>query len=423
MSLQPDKTVSQQPQTASKKSESRLKYAFARNPALRTLDRKVLDEGLRMHWRFFSEDDKMFGSLSIRGGYVAHNFGTWRKDISSSSPKDILNLKQYLAIKVLAFWEKNPNPAWIPGAKEEQAFVDAYENMVKNVQGIPAEETDNYSAYMEHRLRLATSTDGGKALGPLLHEVLSNKVSNSEMRIAAELKFQAAKALHPERYVNTDDNSDMNVEHSRKKRKASKEVTAKSLDGRSFALLVNRSSSKRKRISGDEDEDGLEMEGNSNDGDDSIKKHGSYTIDDKPLQDGKSQSQSSSKQNIESRVMGADKHLTNELPPSKRRSLMVVEDYTEASEEDDKKTSVPLDTRISARTSGLGTDSFGTRTSGLRTSRLRTFDTGNPNTQSSESRTLQDPRKFKLSDFTTPLALLGKPNKKRKMTDEAEVER
>ncbi|TGO72548.1 hypothetical protein BELL_0442g00050 [Botrytis elliptica] len=391
MSLQPDKTVSQQPQTASKKSESRLKYAFARNPALRTLDRKVLDEGLRMHWRFFSEDDKMFGSLSIRGGYVAHNFGTWRKDISSSSPKDILNLKQYLAIKVLAFWEKNPNPAWIPGAKEEQAFVDAYENMVKNVQGIPAEETDNYSAYMEHRLRLATSTDGGKALGPLLHEVLSNKVSNSEMRIAA-------------------------------KRKASKEVTAKSLDGRSFALLVNRSSSKRKRISGDEDEDGLEMEGNSNDGDDSIKKHGSYTIDDKPLQDGKSQSQSSSKQNIESRVMGADKHLTNGLPPSKRRSLMVVEDYTEASEEDDEKTSVPLDTRISARTSGLGTDSFGTRTSGLRTSRLRTFDTGNPNTQSSESRTLQDPRKFKLSDFTTPLALLGKPNKKRKMTDEAEVE-
>lgn len=237
-----------------------------------------------------------------------------------------------------------------------------------------------------------------------------------------ELKFQAAKALHPERYVNTDDNSDMNVEHSRKKRKTSKEVTAKSLDGRSFALLLNRSSSKRKRISGDEDEDGLGMEGNSNDGDDSIKKHGSYTIDDKPLQDGKSQSQSSSKQNIGSGAMGADKHLTNELPPSKRRSLMVVEDYTEASEEDDEKTSVPLDTRISARTSDLGTDSFGTRTSGLRTSRLRTFDTGNPNTRSSESRTLQDPRKFKLSDFTTPLALLGKPNKKRKMTDEAEVE-
>ncbi|KAF7888564.1 uncharacterized protein EAF02_003105 [Botrytis sinoallii] len=377
MSLQPDKTVSQQPQTTSKKSESRLKYAFAQNTALRALDRKVLEEGLRMQWKFFSEDDKMFGSLSIRGGYVAHNIGTW---------------------------------PWIPGAKEEQAFVDAYENMVKNVQGIPAEEIDNYSAYMEHRLRLATSIDGGKTLGPLLHEVLSNKVSNPEMRIAAteikELKFQAAKALHPERYVNTNANDDMNVEHSRKKRKTSKEVTAKSLDGRSFALLAT----KTKTV--------WEWRETAMMGTILLKKHGSYTVDAKPLQDGKSQSQSSSKQNIESRAMGADKHLTNELPPSKRRSLMVVEDYTKASEEGDEKTSVPFDTRISARTPDLGTASFGTRTSGLRTSRLRTsilviltLEALNP-----------APFRIPLSDFTKPLALLGKPNKKRTMTDEAEVE-
>lgn len=121
MSLQPDQTVSQEPQTASKKAESRLKYALAQNAALRTLDRKVLDEGLRMQWKFFSEDDKMFGSLNIRGGYVAHNFGTWRKDISSSSPKDILNLKQYLAIKVLAFWEVSS--AWHRDTEKTQANI------------------------------------------------------------------------------------------------------------------------------------------------------------------------------------------------------------------------------------------------------------------------------------------------------------
>ncbi|TGO66002.1 hypothetical protein BOTNAR_0070g00020 [Botryotinia narcissicola] len=323
-----------------RKGRLKLKYAYSQNAILRTLDRKVLDKGLQTQWKFFSEDDVMFGSLSIRGGHVAYDMLTWRKDISSSSPKDILNLKQCLAEKALSFWEKNPDPAWIPGAKEEQAFVEAYENMVKIIQGVPTEEADKYSAYMEHRLRLATPTDGGKTHGPLLHEVLSNKISNPGMRIAAELKFQAAQALHPERYAKLDANHHLDVDYSRKKEgRNSKVVTAKSLVGRSLALLVNKSLGKRKRISGDEEE---------------------------------------------------DKHLTNKLPPGKRR-----------------KTFDPDGTRISARTSGL------------RTSQLCTFDTGNPNTRSSKSRALHDPPKFELSNFTTPLALLTNSNMRRKVTDES----
>lgn len=39
--------------------------------------------------------------------------------------------------------------------------------MVKVMQDTPAEEADKYSTYMEHRLRLATSNDGGKTLGPV----------------------------------------------------------------------------------------------------------------------------------------------------------------------------------------------------------------------------------------------------------------
>ncbi|TGO18586.1 hypothetical protein BTUL_0009g01060 [Botrytis tulipae] len=289
MDSQPDGITSREPQTASKKSESKLRYAYTQNTVLRTLDQKILDKGLQTQWKFFSEDDVMFGPLSIRGGYVAHDMFTWRKDISSSSPKDILNLKQCLAEKALSFWEKTPDPAWIPGAKEEQVFVEVYENMVKIIQGVPTEDADKYSAYMEHRLRLATSTDGGKTLGPLLHEVLSNKVSNPGMRIAAtesqELKFQAAQALHPERYAKLDANHDVDVDYSRKKEgRNSKIVTAKRLDGRSFALLVNKSLGKRKRLSGDEEE---------------------------------------------------DKHLTNKLPPGKRRRIMVSESDSDVSGEGD----------------------------------------------------------------------------------------
>ncbi|KAF7953870.1 uncharacterized protein EAE97_001269 [Botrytis byssoidea] len=277
MNLHPDGKASRESQTALERAESKLKYAYSQNTVLRTLDRKVLDKGLQAQWNFFSEDDVMFGSLSIRGGYVAHDMLTRRKDISSSSPKDILNLKQCLAEKALSFWEKIPDPAWIPSAKEEQAFVEAYENMVKIVQGVRTEEADNYSAYMEHRLRLATSTDGGKTLGPLLLEVLSNKVGNPGMRIAAELKFQAAQALHPERYAKLDANDELDVDYSRKKEgRNSKVVTAKSLIGRSLALLVNKSLGKRKRLSGDEEE---------------------------------------------------DKHLTNKLPPGRRRKIMVSDNF------------------------------------------------------------------------------------------------
>ncbi|KAF7902413.1 hypothetical protein EAF00_002316 [Botryotinia globosa] len=321
MNLHPDGMASREPQTASERAEIKIKYAYTQNTALRTLDRKVLDKGLQTQWKFFSEDDVMFGSLSIRGGYVAHDMFTWRKDISSSSPKDILNLKQCLAEKALRFWElqKTPDPACIPGAKEEQAFVEAYENMVEIIQRVLTEEADKYSAYMEHRLRLATSTDGGKTLGPLLHKVLSKKVSNHGMRIAAvsppefspvqmtqaesqELKFQAAQALHPERYAKLDTNHDLDVGYSRKKEgRNSNVVTAKSLVGRSLAL----------RIGG--------------------------------------------------------------------RRL---------------KTCDPVDTCISARTSGLGTTTFGTRASGLRTSRLRTFDTG--------SLTLEA---LNLAPFTIPRSL------------------
>lgn len=62
--------------------------------------------------------------------------------------------------------------------------------MVKAIQGIPAEEADNYAAYMEHRLRLATSTDGGKTLGPVslervnqdLTAILIKQISSFYMR-------------------------------------------------------------------------------------------------------------------------------------------------------------------------------------------------------------------------------------------------
>ncbi|KAF5868668.1 uncharacterized protein Bfra_012316 [Botrytis fragariae] len=247
--------ASQKPQTASNKSESESKYAFTQKIVLRTLDRKILDEGLRKQWKFFSEDDKMFGSLNIRGGYIAHDMCIWRKYISSSSPKDVLNLKQCLAEKAWRFWEKNPDPVWIPGAKEEEAFVEAYENMVKIIQGIPAEETDNYCAYIEHRLRLATSTEGGEILGPVLHEVLSNKVSNPEMRLAA------------------------------KKRKSSKEVKAKSLDARSFTLLKKQSLGKRKRLTGDGDDDGMDLVNNSSDRNIITTAAGTSTVYSKPLED------------------------------------------------------------------------------------------------------------------------------------------
>ncbi|TGO28921.1 hypothetical protein BPAE_0021g00460 [Botrytis paeoniae] len=297
MNPQPGGMASQEPQTASNKSESKSKYAFTQNAVLRTLDRKILDEGLRKQWRFFSEDDTMFGSLDIRGGYVAHD------------------------------------PAWIPGAKEEQAFGEAYENMVKIIQGICAEDADNFSAYMEHRLRLATSTNGGKTLGPLLDEVLSNEVSNPEMRIAAvsppsfslvqmtkteikELKFQAAQALHPERYAKLDANDDTDINYSRnEERKNSKEVTAKSLDGRSFALLVNNSLGKRKRLSGDEDDDDMEIVKNSNDGNVITATADTSTVHSKPLEDETFKSQSVSKEYIAPRAMRADTHLTNKFPP------------------------------------------------------------------------------------------------------------
>lgn len=105
MNLHPDGMASREPQIASEKSESKLNYAYAQNTVLRTLDRKVLEKGLRTQWKFFSEDDVMFGSLNIRGGYVGHDMCTWRKDISSSGPKDILNLKEFLAEKTLHFWE------------------------------------------------------------------------------------------------------------------------------------------------------------------------------------------------------------------------------------------------------------------------------------------------------------------------------
>ncbi|TGO39914.1 hypothetical protein BHYA_0045g00070 [Botrytis hyacinthi] len=431
MNLHPDGMASREPQTASEKSESKLKYAYAQNTVLRTLDQKVLDKGLRTRWKFFSEDDVMFGSLSIRGGYVVHDMCTWRKDISSSSPKDILNLKQCLAEKALHFWEKNPDRAGIPGAKEEQAFVEAYENMVKIIQGMPAEEADRYSAYMEHRLRLAMSTDGGKTLGPLLHEVLSNKVSNPEMRTAAtesqELKFHAAKALYPERYVNTDANDNMNVDYSReKKRKNSKEVTAKSLDGRSFALLVNNSLGKRKRLSGDEDDDDMKMEGTSNDRNVTTSIADNTAVHSELLKDQTFKSQSIPEENIAARAMRADTRSTIELPPLQEKKKIYgwmtpgkIENNTEIPDKVGTKTCIPSGTRISARTSGLGTTTFGTRTSGLRTSRLCTFDTGNFNTRSSKSRALHDPSKFEFSNSTTPLALPSNPNKRRKVTDES----
>ncbi|TGO81903.1 hypothetical protein BPOR_0977g00020 [Botrytis porri] len=390
MEPQPKNLASQKPQTASNKSESKSKYAFTQNTVLSALDRTLLEKGLRKQWKFFSEDDKMFGSLDVRGGYIAHDMCTWRKDISSSSPKDILNLKQCLAGKALRFWEKNPDPEWIPGAKEEQAFVEAYDNMVKIIQGIPAEKADNYSAYMEHRLRLATSTDGGEILGPLLHEVLSNKVSNPEMRFAA---YQAAKALHPENNVNIDPKDDINVDYSQsEKRKNSKKVTTKSLDGRNFALLVNNSSGKRKRLSGDEDNDDVETAKNRNDGNVVNATAGISTVHSKPLEDETFKSQSIPKEEIAG--VGT-------------------------------KTNIPFSLRGPAYTSVLGTETFGT---GLRTSRLRTFDTGGSsttrksNTQKSNNAILDNSPKFELSDLTTPLSLLSKPNKRRKVTDEDKVE-
>ncbi|TGO45187.1 hypothetical protein BCON_0414g00020 [Botryotinia convoluta] len=349
MNLQPNGLAPQKPQTASNKSESESEYAFTQNTVLSTVNRKVLDEGLRKQWKFFSEDDKI--------------------------PKDILNLKQYLAAKVLRFWEKNPEPAWIPGAKEEQAFVEAYENMVKIIQGIPAEEADNYSAYMEHRLRLATSTDGGKTLGPLLHEVLSNKVSNPEMKIAA---FQAAQALHPERYINTDANDDMDVEHSRnEERKNSKKVTAKSLDGRSFALLVNKSLGKRKRLTGDGDDDDMDMVNNSSDGNVITAAAGTSTAHLKPLEDETFKYQSIPEENIAARAMRVDTRLLIKVPPPQKKKK-VYSWMTPEKVENDTETS----------------NKVGTKTS----------------------------TEFELSDFTTPLTLLSKPNKTRKMTDEDNIE-
>ncbi|KAK6612082.1 hypothetical protein H4I96_01295 [Botrytis cinerea] len=413
MNPQPDGLASQEPQTASNKSASESEYVFTQTSVLSTLDRKVLNKGLRTQWRFFSEDDKMFGSLDIRGGYVAHDMGTWRQNVSSSSPKDILNLKRSLAAKVFHFWEKNPDPAWIPGAKEEQAFVEAYENMVKVMQDTPAEEADKYSTYMEHRLRLATSNDGGKTLGPLLHEVLSNKVSNPEMEIAAELKFQAAQALYPETYVKLDAKSSMDVDYSQNETwKNSSKVAVRSLDGRSLALFTNQSLGKRKRTSVDEDDGDMKLEGNGSNKSLNTVTAGSSGVHTKPLQDWKSQFQSILKQDIENWTVRADKHLAKQSQLFQKRKKLYSwmkpgkDEYdTEASEKGDAETSTP----------------FGTQTSGLRTSRLRTFDAGKLNTRSPRICAWDNYPEFELSDFTTPLTLLSQPNKRRKMT-EAEVE-
>ncbi|KAM0128228.1 hypothetical protein ACHAP3_008449 [Botrytis cinerea] len=431
MNPQPDGLASQEPQTASNKSASESEYAFTQTSVLSTLDRKVLNKGLRTQWRFFSEDDKMFGSLDIRGGYVAHDMGTWRQNVSSSSPKDILNLKRSLAAKVFHFWEKNPDPAWIPGAKEEQAFVEAYENMVKLMQDTPAEEADKYSTYMEHRLRLATSNDGGKTLGPLLHEVLSNKVSNPEMKIAAvspplifslvqmtqteikELKFQAAQALHPETFVKLDAKNSIDVDYSQNETwKNSSKVAVRGLDGRSLALLTNQSLGKRKRTSVDEDDGDMKLEGNGSNGSLNTVTAGSSGVHTKPLQYWKSQFQSILKQDIENWTVRTDKHLakTSQLFQKRKKLYSWMkpgkDEYdTEASEKGDAETSIP----------------FGTRTSGLRASRLPTFDAGKFNTRSPRICTLDNYPEFELSDFTTPLTLLSQPNKRRKMT-EAEVE-
>ncbi|TEY71213.1 hypothetical protein BOTCAL_0098g00020 [Botryotinia calthae] len=394
MNPQPDDLASQEPQTASNNSESESDNAFTQTSVLSTLDRKVLDEDLRTQWKIFSEDDKTFGSLDIKGGYVAHDMGTWRQNVSSCSPKDILSLKRTLAAKVFHFWEKNPDPAWIPGAKEEQAFTEAYENMVKTMQGIPAEQADKYSAYMEHRLRLATSTDDGKTLGPLLHEVLSNKVINPEMRTAA---FQVAKALHPERYVKLDDNDGMEVDHSQNENwKNSSKVAVRSLDGRSLPLLIKQSLGKRKTFSGDKDDEDMNMEGKRNNGSLNTVTAGSSGFHAKPLQDWNSRLQSILKQDIETRAIRAAKHLAKKSQPFQKRKKL----YSWMKPERDEHE---------------------TETSGLRTSRLRTFDTGKSYTRYPRICTLHNFPEFELSDFTAPLTLLSQPNKRRKMT-EAEVE-
>lgn len=243
-----------------------------------------------------------------------------------------------------------------------------------------------------------------------------------------EFKLQAARALHPERYVSTNANDSMNADYSRNEKwKNSKEVTAKSLDGRSFAILVNNSLGKRKRLSGDEDDDDMKMKGTSNDKNVTTSIADTTAGHSKPLEDETFKSQSIPKENIAARANISDTQSTTGMPPPQKRKIHScmtpgkADNDTEIPDKVGRKTSVPSDTRISARTSGLGTATFGTRATGLRTSRLRTFDTRSPNTRSSNARTLQDPPKLDLSNSTTPLTSLNNSNKRRKVTDESKV--
>ncbi|KAF7857021.1 hypothetical protein EAF04_009781 [Stromatinia cepivora] len=160
---------------------------------------------------------RIFVSLEIRGAYTVNAMGILRGDLSSFHPKASHTLKRTLAKQALQRWEQSLAPAWIPGAKEERAFVKSYEDMVRSLQHAPAEEVDNYFAYIKHRLRLATSNDGGKTLGPLLSEVFSGRESNPKMENIAtdikKLKLRDAQVLDPERYGKLDTNFSIDADN------------------------------------------------------------------------------------------------------------------------------------------------------------------------------------------------------------------
>ncbi|KAJ8066496.1 hypothetical protein OCU04_005555 [Sclerotinia nivalis] len=215
MDLQEDCPAPQESPTVLNNSELESNDGTDPKTVLHTLRRRTFDEGLRQQWNIHMAQGRIFGSLEIRGAYTVNAMDVLRGDLSSSHPKASQTLRRTLAKQALQRWEQSPAPAWTPGAKEERAFVKSYENMVRSLQHAPAEEVDNYFAYMKHRLRLATSNDGGKTLGPLLSELFFGQERNPKMENIAKPKLRDAQALDPERYGKLDTNFSIDVDNLR----------------------------------------------------------------------------------------------------------------------------------------------------------------------------------------------------------------
>ncbi|CAD6441817.1 74986a37-1dfb-473a-af30-479334f59ff8 [Sclerotinia trifoliorum] len=378
MDLREDCPALQDSRTVLNSSELESNVGTDPKTVLYTLRRTTCDEGLRHEGSIHMAQGRIFGSLETRGAYIVNSMDVVRGDLSTSHPKAGQILRRTLAQQALQRWDQSPPPPSIPGAKEERAFVKSYEDMVRSLQHVPEEEVENYFAYIEHRLRSATSNDGGKTLGPLLSELFPSQERYPKME---NLALRDAQALDPERYGKLRTKFSIKVDNSQNE--AWKNQVPRVND-----MNANKSGgqlpSKRKRpLEGVEDAQTLNTEIND-------KLTGSSTIYGNTIKDKIFESaETATKENeVEKSVVAT----TDNIGPFRFLSGMNI--FGRKS----NYSWIP-------RGYGCGKDKFGK---------------ANRNTQISD--TPSTGPTTSIPDFTTPFTLFGGPMKRRKLSDDVKDE-